>query len=98
MLIVASDDGRTTIPGAEYVSVFRELVGTEFADESMATVFAEQDGVKLIFGLPLVPDGLYLDTEKNRKIIEKYLNTGGLEHDKREDPVGAIKVDECMEE
>ena len=33
-----------------------------------------------------------------RKIIEKYLNTGGLEHDKREDPVGAIKVDECMEE
>lgn len=98
MLIVASDDGRTTIPGAEYVSVFRGLVGTEFADESMATVFAEQDGVKLIFGLPLVPDGLYLDTEKNRKIIEKYLNTGGLEHDKREDTVGAIKVDECMEE
>ena len=97
-MIVASDDGRTTIPGAEYVSVFRGLVGTEFADESMATVFAEQDGVKLIFGLPLVPDGLYLDTEKNRKILEKYLNTGGLEHDKREDPVGAIKVDECMEE
>ena len=97
-MIVASDDGRTTIPGAEYVSVFRGLVGTEFADESMATVFAEQDGVKLIFGLPLVPDGLYLDTEKNRKIIEKYLNTGGLEHDKREDPVGAIKVDGCMEE
>lgn len=97
-MIIASDDGQTTIPGAEYVSVFRGLVGTEFADESMATVFAEQDGVKLIFGLPLVPDGLYLDTEKNRKILEKYLNTGGLEHGKREDPVGAIKVDECMEE
>ena len=51
----------------------------------MATVVAEQDGVKLIYGLPLVPDGLYLDTEKIRKILEKYLNTGGLEHGKRED-------------
>lgn len=32
----ASYDGQSTIPGAEYVSVFRGLVGTEFADESMA--------------------------------------------------------------
>ena len=37
-----------------------------------------------------------------RRRTEKSLkNTSilaGLEHDKREDPVGAIKVDECMEE
>ena len=39
----ASYDGQSTIPGAEYVSVFRGLVGTEFADESMATKFAERD-------------------------------------------------------
>ena len=68
----ASYDGQSTIPGAEYVSVFRGLVGTEFADESMATKFAERDGVKLIFGFPPIPDGLYVDTEKNRKIIEEY--------------------------
>ena len=37
----ASYDGQSTIPGAEYVSVFRGLVGTEFADESMATMFAD---------------------------------------------------------
>ena len=71
----ASYDGQSTIPGAEYVSVFRGLVGTEFADESMATKFAERDGVKLIFGFPPIPDGLYVDTEKNRKIIEEYLNS-----------------------
>lgn len=57
------------------MSVFRGLVGTEFADESMATKFAERDGVKLIFGFPPIPDGLYVDTEKNRKIIEEYLNS-----------------------
>ena len=56
-----------------YVCVFRDLVGTEFADESYATKFAERDGVKLIFGMPQVPDGLYLDTEQNREIIQKYL-------------------------
>lgn len=71
----ASYDGQSTIPEAEYVSVFRGLVGTEFADESMATKFAERDGVKLIFGFPPIPDGLYVDTEKNRKIIEEYLNS-----------------------
>lgn len=71
----ASYDGQSTIPGAEYVSVFRGLVGTEFADESMATKFAERDGVKLIFGFPPIPNGLYVDTEKNRKIIEEYLNS-----------------------
>ena len=61
------------IPHALYVCVFRDLVGTEFADESYATKFAERDGVKLIFGMPQVPDGLYLDTEQNREIIQKYL-------------------------
>ena len=57
-------------PGAEYVSVFRGLVGTEFVDESMATKFAERDGVKLIFGFPPIPNGLYVDTEKNRKSLK----------------------------
>ena len=61
------------IPHALYVCVFRDLVGTEFADESYATKLAERDGVKLIFGMPQVPDGLYLDTEQNREIIQKYL-------------------------
>lgn len=64
----ASYDGQSTIPGAEYVSVFRGLVGTEFADESMATKFAERDGVKLIFGFPPIPGWVicgYREESKN---------------------------------
>lgn len=68
----ATDD-KFYIPYALHVSVFRGLVGTEFADECYATKFAERDGLKLIFGMPRVPDGLYLDTEQNREIIQKYL-------------------------
>lgn len=74
-IIGFSADDNGCIPYAEYVSVFRGLVGTECADECCATEFAEEDGVKLIYGLPGVPDGLYLDTEANRSIIQKYLES-----------------------
>ena len=57
------------------MSVFEGWLAQSLADESMATKFAERDGVKLIFGFPPIPDGLYVDTEKNRKIIEEYLNS-----------------------
>ena len=39
----------------------------------MKVMLQNCDGVKLIFGMPQVPDGLYLDTEQNREIIQKYL-------------------------
>lgn len=44
-IIGFSADDNGCIPYAEYVSVFRGLVGTECADECCATEFAEEDGV-----------------------------------------------------
>lgn len=73
MIVYSTGDDIDTIPYAGHVSVFRGLVGTEFADECCATRFAEEDGVKLIHGLWGAPDGLYLDTETNRSIIKRYL-------------------------
>ena len=40
----------------------------------MCRILPETDVYKRqIFGMPQVPDGLYLDTEQNREIIQKYL-------------------------
>ena len=74
-IISFSTDANDCIPYAWHVSVFRGLVGTECADECCAATFAEEDGVSLIYGIPGVQDGLYLDTEENRAIIQQYLQS-----------------------
>ena len=34
---------------------------------------AEQDGVRLIYGMDGIPDGIYIDTPENRELIRKGL-------------------------
>ena len=34
---------------------------------------AEQDGVRLIYGMGGIPDGIYIDTPENRELIRKGL-------------------------
>ena len=43
-----------------------------YNDDDEAVRAARQDGVKLIYGVPFVADGVYLDTPENREIVEKY--------------------------
>ena len=43
-----------------------------YNDDDEAARAAQRDGVKLIYGAPFVTDGIYLDTPKNREIVEKY--------------------------
>ena len=43
-----------------------------YNDDDEAARAARRDGVKLIYGVPFVADGIYLDTPENRKIVEKY--------------------------
>ena len=40
-------------------------------DEDAARA-AERDGVKLLYGIPYVQDGIYLDTSENRRILTFY--------------------------
>ncbi len=40
-------------------------------DEDAARA-AERDGVKLLYGIPYVQDGIYLDTSENRRILSFY--------------------------
>ena len=54
------------------MSLYRGLVGTEFADENLAVQLAKADGVKFIEGMNGVPDNYYIDTPQNRDIILRY--------------------------
>ena len=40
-------------------------------DEEAARA-AQRDGVKLLYGIPYVQDGIYLDTSDNRRILSFY--------------------------
>lgn len=55
------------IPDALHIEKIDEL--NMFQNDEEATAQAEKDGIKLIYGMDGVPDGVYLDTEENRKII-----------------------------
>ena len=43
-----------------------------YNDDDEAARAAQRDGVKLIYGVQFVADGIYLDTPENRGIVEKY--------------------------
>ena len=43
-----------------------------YDDDESAARAAQRDGVKLVYGIPYVADGVYLDTPENRDILEMY--------------------------
>ncbi len=59
------------IPDAVHIERDDELF--LFADDEQAAQAAERDGVRLIYGMEHVPDGVYVDTPENREVIQKNL-------------------------
>lgn len=59
------------IPGALHIEKIDEAA--MFKDDEEASKQAELDGIKLIYNMDGVPDGVYLDTIENRNIINKVL-------------------------
>ena len=43
-----------------------------YNDDTEAAMAAQRDGVKLVYGIQYVDDGVYLDTPENRVILEAY--------------------------
>ena len=43
-----------------------------FNDDMEAARAAERDGVRLIYGIPFVEDGVYVDTPENRAVLQRY--------------------------
>ena len=43
-----------------------------YNDDDEAARAAQRDGVKLVYGIPFVEDGVYLDTPENRNLLKAY--------------------------
>ena len=46
-----------------------------YETDEQAARGAERDGVKLLYGIPYVEDGVYLDTPANRRLLADYRMT-----------------------
>lgn len=66
-----ADGSEFYIPDAVHIERDDELF--LFADDEQAAQAAERDGVRLIYGMEHVPDGVYVDTPENREVIQKNL-------------------------
>jgi len=73
-VLALADCSEFYIPNALHVE--RDDEQFIFADDEEAAKAAERDGIRLIYGMEDVPDGVYLDTPENRAAIldslEKY--------------------------
>lgn len=70
-LVCIADNSDFYIPNAEHIERNDELFLVE--DDEQASIEAEKDGIKLIYGMNDVPDGVYIDTNKNRAVIHEML-------------------------
>lgn len=70
-IIAIDDDSDFYIPNAEHIERNDDLMLVE--DDAEAAIEAEKDGIKLIYNMVGVPNGVYLDTEENREIIVEML-------------------------
>lgn len=72
-VLAVAEASRFYIPGALHVERDDSLMVCQ--DDEEAAKIAEQDGVKLIYGMEYVPDGVYVDTPENRAAITEGLET-----------------------
>lgn len=89
VIAVCQDAGDPYIPNALHVERDDSAVPWWFPYDEDAAKAAKQDGIKLVYGIPHVEDGIYVDTPNNRKVLESYsqmqeiMMTAGQ---KRQDP------------
>lgn len=72
-LVCVADGSGFYMPNAEHIE--RDDSMMIYENDAQAALAAERDGVKLIYGMRGVPDGVYIDTKKNRAAIILVLNS-----------------------
>lgn len=70
-LICTADNSDFYIPTALHIQRNDELMLVDTDEE--ASLDAEKDGIRLIYNMEGVPNGVYIDTEENRELIRKSL-------------------------
>lgn len=69
---VCQDADDPYICGALHVERDDQAVSWIYETDEEAAGAAERDGVKLLYGIPYVEDGVYLDTPENRQLLGLY--------------------------
>lgn len=69
---VCQDADDSYICGALHVERNDQSVPWVYETDEEAARAAERDGVKLLYGIPYVEDGVYLDTPENRQLLGLY--------------------------
>ena len=70
-LVCTCTDSDFYIPGALHIERNDDLMMVK--DDVQASIEAEKDGVKLIYGMMGVPNQVYVDTEENKEVIKQAL-------------------------
>ncbi len=69
---VCQDFDDPYIRGALHVERDDQAAPWVYETDEQAARGAERDGVKLLYGIPYVEDGIYLDTPENRRRLDSY--------------------------
>ena len=69
---VCQDADDPYICGALHVERDDQAIPWVYETDEEAARAAERDGVKLLYGIPHVEDGVYLDTPENRQLLGLY--------------------------
>jgi hypothetical protein len=88
-LFSVSDGEYPYIPGILHVERDDSLF--KYPDDAAAALAAERDGIKLIHGMPHVPDGVYLDTQENRAAIADHFERHRLSLPASEELAQAVR-------
>ena len=70
VITVCDEPDGAYVRGASHVKM--DTDDWRFNDDAEAARAAERDGVRLIYGIPFVEDGVYVDTPENRTVLERY--------------------------
>ena len=65
------------VDDAEHIERDDSCIPWMFEDDEEAARAAEADGIKLIYGMLGVPDGVYVDTPETRAILASHTRSSG---------------------
>lgn len=97
-VIAVADDGDSYFSGVSHVQRNDGL--HIYTNDEAAARAAELDGINLIYNMPNVPDGIYVDTPENREVITKHFEQLRLSSPAEPDVVFDVhnRLEECLEE
>lgn len=72
-VIALAEDSDFYIAGALHIERDDNIIPWKFSDDVEAAKAAERDGIKLVYGMDSIEDGVYLDTPDNWRVLENAL-------------------------